>query len=360
MNNQDPRYQRLQPIFQHPAHTKIIIWGRASGKSYSTKYRALTEIEKENKEFIWLRRQFDSIRTGSLESWKRVIGNYCLDNKVKEKDIELVWDAITRGVKYKSTMKCFMVELFSSYKARENYTQTISEIIFDEAIINPKTGENYLEDEEGKIKELIGSAWRDRNQPAPKLTYIANPYERFRPFMANFLPIIRKQLSKLKQRVFDNEIVNLENEQGELLSLFKPTACLKENECKCIDENCVQTWNNFFAKEEDLKMCEFINGSYPQYIFQGCILYLAKKGFLFFIHKDNKEISNKEEIKFIQEYYTNNEQRRDSQQQYKTPIEEDYLKEDLLWNWEQGNLYFADAKSKEIIREFMGKGKVKI
>jgi len=77
-------------------------------------------------------------------------------------------------------------------------------------------------------------------------------------------------------------------------------------------------------------MCEFINGSYPQYIFQGCILYLAKKGFLFFTHKDNKEISNKEEIKFIQEYYTNNEQRRDSQQQYKTPIEEDYLKEDLL------------------------------
>ncbi|CAG8720876.1 8827_t:CDS:1, partial [Ambispora leptoticha] len=52
-------------------------------------------------------------------------------------------------------MKCFMVELFSSYKARENYTQTISEIIFDEVIINPKTGEDYLEDEEGKIKELI-------------------------------------------------------------------------------------------------------------------------------------------------------------------------------------------------------------
>src|SRR3954454_24064140 len=132
-----------------------------------------------------MRRQFDSIRTGSLESWKRVIANYCYDNKVPEKDMELVWDAITRGVKYKGTMKCFMVELFSTYKSRENYTQTISEIIFDEALINPKTGESYLEDEEGKIKELIGSAWRDRNQPSPKLTYIANPYERFRPFIAN-------------------------------------------------------------------------------------------------------------------------------------------------------------------------------
>jgi len=51
-----------------------------------------------------------------------------------------------------------MVELFSSYKSRENYTQGINQIIFDESIINPKTGEQYLEDEEGKIKELIGSA----------------------------------------------------------------------------------------------------------------------------------------------------------------------------------------------------------
>ncbi|CAG8461133.1 16965_t:CDS:2 [Gigaspora margarita] len=188
-----------------------------------------------------------------------------------------------------------MVELFSSYKARENYTQTISEIIFDEAIINPKTGEEYLEDEAGKIKELIGSAWRDRiNDPQPKLIYIANPYERFRPFMANFLPLIRKDLNKLKKRVFANEIVNLENEQGELLSLFKPTPCQKEQECKCIDENCVEV-------EEDLKITEFINGSLPKYIFQGCILYQAKKGFLFFAHKENKEISNREEIKSIPE-----------------------------------------------------------
>ena len=136
-----------------------------------------------------------------------------------------------------------MVELFSSYKSRENYKQGITEIIFDEALINPKTGEKYLEDEEGKIKELLGSAWRGRENvppaPRPKLTYIANPYERFRPFMAGFLPVIRKNLGKIKKRVFANEVVNIE-QGSELLSLFKPTACLKESECKCIDENCVE------------------------------------------------------------------------------------------------------------------------
>src|SRR5215211_520886 len=130
--------------------------------------------------------------------------------------MELVWDAITRGVKYKGTMKCFMVELFSSYKARENYTQSISEIIFDESIINPKSGEEYLPEEETKIKELIGSAWRDRSLAPPKLTYLANPYERFKPFLREFLPLIRKELGKIKKRVFANEIVNIEQE-NELL-----------------------------------------------------------------------------------------------------------------------------------------------
>jgi hypothetical protein len=174
-----------------------------------------------------------------------VIANYCQDNHLKESEMELIWDAITRGVKYKGTMKCFMVELFASYKARENYTQTISEIIFDEAIINPKTGEEYLADEEGKMKELMGSAWRDRGNAPPQLTYIANPYERFRPLLANFLPIIRKQLTKLKARVFQNEIVTLEikdekDQPKELLTLYKDTKCQKENECQCPEENCVQ------------------------------------------------------------------------------------------------------------------------
>jgi len=131
-----------------------------------------------------------------------------------------------------------MVELFSSYKARENYTQTISHIVFDEAIINPKTGESYLEDEQGKIDELLGSAWRDReHDPKPKLIYIANPYERFRPFLADFLPLIRKQREALKRRVMGNELVCLKVGKKELY-LFKNTECLKA--CECELENCLE------------------------------------------------------------------------------------------------------------------------
>ena len=79
MNNQDKRYQRLLPILNSSAQEISIIFGRGSGKSYGTKYWILEQIEKQAKEFIWLRRQFDSIRTGSLESWKKIpVNEYLL------------------------------------------------------------------------------------------------------------------------------------------------------------------------------------------------------------------------------------------------------------------------------------------
>jgi len=39
-------------------------------------------------------------------------------------------------------------------------------------------------------------------------------------------------------------------------------------------------------------------------------------------------------------------------------VEENYLKEDLLWQWENNQLRFCPDGSREIILEFMGKGKV--
>src|SRR5207244_948568 len=96
----------------------------------------------------------------------------------------------------------------------------------------------YLDDEKDKIDELLGSAWRDRdNDPKPKLIYIANPYERFRPFLNNFLPLIRKDREKLKKQVLTNELVQLAINNKELY-LFKNTNCLKS--CNCELENCLE------------------------------------------------------------------------------------------------------------------------
>ncbi|CAJ0868694.1 1360_t:CDS:2 [Entrophospora sp. SA101] len=244
-----------------------------------------------------------------------------------------------------------------NYKARENYTQTISHIVFDEAIINPKTGEDYLEDEQEKIKELLGSAWRDRdNDPKPKLIYIANPYERFRPFLEDFLPVIRKQRSKLLGQVLGNELVRLEAGKKELY-LFKNTTCQKV--CECELENCLELWQGFFAKEEDLRMCEFVNGSRALFVFSGCVFYQAKAGYWFFVHRDSKDISNKEDLPLVKEYCLTYEQRLKSQQKVKWDYSEELLREELLGKWERGRLFFVDSQSKEVIMEFLGKGKVK-
>src|SRR5439155_12249359 len=145
-----------------------------------------------------------------------------------------------------------------------------------------------------------GSAWRDREKDLkPKLIYIANPHERFRGFLEEFLGVIRKQRESLKKRVLANELVKLEVGKKELY-LFKNTDCLKS--CNCELENCLELWQGFFAREEDLKMCEFVNGSRALFVFNGCILYQAKKGYWFFVDRESKEISNKEDLPLVKEY----------------------------------------------------------
>jgi hypothetical protein len=69
------------------------------------------------------------------------------------------------------------------------------------------------------------------------LIYIANPYERFRGFLEEFLPVIRKKREALKKRVLDNELVKLEGGNKELC-LFKNTNC--EKVCECELENCLE------------------------------------------------------------------------------------------------------------------------
>lgn len=117
-------------------------------------------------------------------------------------------------------------------------------------------------------------------------------------------------------------------------------------------------WNNFFAKEEDLKMCQFVNGSRPLYVFADCIKYLTKAGHKFFISKDSKEISNKEDLPYLKEYCLNQEQRRKSQQKIKWDYQKEILRTELLEEYERNKLFFADSKSKETIERFIDKGNI--
>lgn len=117
-------------------------------------------------------------------------------------------------------------------------------------------------------------------------------------------------------------------------------------------------WDNFFTSQEETKIIEPINGSYPKYVFNGLVCYLAKKGFFYFANLNDKRLSNKEDLPYIKEYCLNYEQKRKSKQLVKWDYEKDILRQELADIYEKDRLFFADAETKRMIEEFIDKGKV--
>ena len=65
---------------------------------------------------------------------------YCFEytkQHISIKDFEEVWEAITRGIKYKNVMRLHFIELYKSEDARELLDKNV-DIVMDEAIPNPK------------------------------------------------------------------------------------------------------------------------------------------------------------------------------------------------------------------------------
>lgn len=117
------------------------------------------------------------------------------------------------------------------------------------------------------------------------------------------------------------------------------------------------SWHLFFKTAEELKYCDFVNGSYPICIFEDCILYRAKAGYFFFCHKDFEKRTNRENDENIKEYYVSREQQILSNQRIKWQVDKEKLRRDWAWKYDKGQLYFCkDGKSREIIMRFLGRG----
>ncbi len=117
-------------------------------------------------------------------------------------------------------------------------------------------------------------------------------------------------------------------------------------------------WHAFFTLEEKLKYTDFINGSRPVCVFQDCILYQSKRGFLFFCHKDYPHRSNIEDDEFIKLFYVNEEQRiLNPDHRTKWRVDKEKLRNEWAWRFDTGKLYFCkDGMSREIIMRFIGRG----
>ena|SRR5438128_2441162 len=157
-------YKKFSELLDEDYLTKIIITSRGTGKSHNVKVKILEWITRTDRELIWLRRNFDNIRKSSLEPWRKILNKYCFEytqKKISIKDFEEVWEAITRGIKYKNVMRLHFIELYKSEDARELLDKNV-DIFMDEAIPNPKgkdkTNLKYLDDEDVLYDELYGSA----------------------------------------------------------------------------------------------------------------------------------------------------------------------------------------------------------
>ncbi|CAG8489692.1 13537_t:CDS:2, partial [Gigaspora margarita] len=91
-----PIYKKFSDLLDEDYLTKIIITSRGTGKSHNVK--------------------------SSLEPWRKILNKYCFEytqEKISIKDFEEVWEAITRGIKYKGVMRLHFIELYKSEDARE-------------------------------------------------------------------------------------------------------------------------------------------------------------------------------------------------------------------------------------------------
>jgi len=74
--------------------------------------------------------------------------------------------------------------------------------------------------------------------------------------------------------------------------------------------------------------------------------------------KEDKRLSNKEDIPYIKEYCLNPQQRLRSKQLIKWDYEKKILQEDLLFKYEKSKLFFANAEVKRVMEEFISTGKI--
>ncbi|KLL04123.1 MAG: hypothetical protein MRERV_27c009 [Mycoplasmataceae bacterium RV_VA103A] len=349
-------YQMFSNLLEEDYLTIIIITSRGTGKSYSIKIKILEWLTKTDRELIWLRRNFDNIRKSSLEPWKKILDNYCFKHtqeKYNRKDFEEIWEAITRGIKYKKVMRLHFIELYKSEDARELLDKN-ADIVMDEAIPNPKgkdkTNLKYLDDEPILYDELYGSAWRERpnlKKKLPRKIFVANPYDRFGSFMKPFNDYLNKHLKELKEKLWKEKLIRVEVEEenlrGEkekaLLFLFAT-----EHKRELFDKE----WDNFFLPNEKLGMIDLPTNYEIIYKIQGFFYCRQlRTGKYFFVSAENNKLPVPrwtEEICLINENY------RRSERKNKRLLDNQGIKElvrEYLEDLDSNILRFADFESRQ-------------
>jgi len=359
-------HNKLYSLFNTQG-TKAIITDRSLGKSKNSVLWILQEVVLKAGDHAFLMRNWGEDNQKIKEYFKKIIDDFCLmweGKEVKRRDFEIKdFETYYFGLLYKQKVRVYFYTLFDENGSRNKHDKGAKSMFLDEA--TPSRGEilegkSWLTNEAYKYSTHEKSIKRNNNNIDK--AFLGNPTCSF--YEAWFLDYWQKELAEFSKWYWTNrpndkskwrEWTWIKQWEKENKILYLEKTVLEETEFASYEDG---NWDNFFTSQEELRIIEPINGSLPIYVFNNSICYLAKKGFWYFAHKEDKRLSNKEDIPFIKEYCLNSEQRLKSAQKIKWDYEKKLLQEDLLFKYEKNKLFFADAEVKRSVEEFISKGKM--
>jgi len=360
-------YNKLYSLFNTHG-TKIIITDRSLGKSKNSVLWILQEVVLKEGDHAFLMRNWGDDNQKIKEYFKKIVDDFCVmweGKEVKRKDFEIKdFETYYFGLLYKGKVRVYFYTLFDEGGSRGKHDKGANSMFLDEAIptrgeINSNSG-GWQKDEALKYSEHEKSI--KRNNTNIDKVFLGNPNTSF--YEIWFLEAFKKELEEFskwywKERPSDKQKwrewvwVKQWEKDGKILYLEKTVG--EATEFASYEDG---NWDNFFTSQEELKIIEPINGSLPIYVFNNTICYLAKKGFWYFASKEDKRLSNKEDIPYIKEYCLNPQQRLKSKQLIKWDYEKKILQEDLLFKYEKSKLFFTNAEVKRVMEEFISTGKI--
>lgn len=363
---QEP-YNKLNKLFNQPG-TKIIITDRGLGKSKNAVLWILEQVVTQLGDHAFLMRNWGDDNQKIKEYFKKIVDDFCLmweGQEVKRKDFEIKdFETYYFGLLYKGKVRVYFYTLFDEGGSRGKHDEGTKSMFLDETI--PTKGElkstsgGWQKDEPYKFSEHEKSI--KRGNTTIEKVFLGNPNCTF--YECWFLEAFQKELEEFnkwywknrpsdKQKWRDWTWIKQWEKDGKTLYLEKTKG--EETEFPSYEDG---NWDNFFTGKEDLKIIEPINGSRPLYVFNGCVMYLAKSGFWYFANLADKRLSNKEDLVYVKEYCLDKEQRLRSKQKIKWDYDKEILREELLDKYEKNRLRFSDSSVKQMVEEFIGKGKI--
>ena len=228
-------YYDINRTLSYNAFINIVVGSRGFGKSYSWKRKAVNDFMKKKKQFVYIRRTADEIRSAC-----------------KTLFADIVRDGITTGepIEYKESAFWiessdvpigFAIPLSTAYKYKSSSYIDVTNICFDEFLAPSPNG--FLKNEVFLFNELLETVLRTRDDAV--IFMFANALTMINPYTIAW----KLEEPKIKPRVKNGILVQLVTADDEFKNVKKQTKLAKVQELTGYTEYSIE---NKFALDNEI------------------------------------------------------------------------------------------------------------